>query len=62
MDLTMSIAAASMDLSAARVQQDVSISLLKRAMEDQEASMNVMLDGVDAAMQPPSEHILDVYA
>ena len=62
MDLTMSIAAASMDLSAAKLQQDVSISLLKRAMEDQEASMNVMLDGVDAAIQPPTEHILDVYA
>ncbi len=62
MDLTMSIAAASMDLSAAKLQQDASISLLKRAMEDQEASMNVMLDGVDAAMQPPTEHMIDVYA
>lgn len=62
MDLTMSIAAASMDLSAAKLQQDASISLLKRAMEDQEASMNVMLDGVDAAMQPPVEHMIDVYA
>lgn len=62
MDLTMSIAAASMDLSAAKLQQDASISLLKRAMEDQEASINVMLDGVDAAMQPPTEHIIDVYA
>lgn len=62
MDLTMSIAAASMDLSAAKLQQDASISLLKRAMEDQEASMNVMLDGIEAAVQPPTEHILDVYA
>ncbi len=62
MDLTMSIAAASMDLSAAKLQQDASISLLKRAMEDQEASMNVMLDGVDAAMRPPAEHMIDVYA
>lgn len=62
MDLTMSIAAASMDLSAAKLQQDASISLLKRAMEDQEASMNVILDGVEAAMQPPTEHIIDVYA
>lgn len=62
MDLTMSIAAASMDMSAAKLQQDVSISMLKRAMEDQEASMNVMMDGIDAAMQPPAEHIIDTYA
>ncbi len=62
MDLTMSIAAASMDLSAAKVQQDVSISLLKKAMESQEESMNVIMDGVGAAMQPPAEHIIDVYA
>lgn len=62
MDLTMSIAAASMDLNAAKLQQDVSISLLKRAMESQEASINVMMDSIDAAMQPPAEHIIDTYA
>lgn len=62
MDLTMSIAAASMDLSAAKVQQDVSISLLKKAMQSQEESLNVIMDGVDAAMEPPVEHKIDVYA
>lgn len=62
MDLTMSIAAASMDLSAAKVQQDVSISLLKKAMQSQEESLNVIMDGVDAAMAPPEEHRIDVYA
>ncbi|MCI9389558.1 MAG: putative motility protein [Lachnospiraceae bacterium] len=62
MDLTMSIAAASMELSAADVQRDVSISLLKKAMQSQEESLNVIMDGVDAAMQPPSEHMIDVYA
>ncbi|MCI9198084.1 MAG: putative motility protein [Lachnospiraceae bacterium] len=62
MDLTMSIAAASMQLSAADVQRDVSISLLKKAMQSQEESLNVIMDGVDAAMQPPSEHMIDVYA
>ncbi len=62
MDLTMSIAAASMGLSAAKVQQDVSISLLKKAMESQEESLNVIMDGVDVAMQPPTEHMIDVYA
>lgn len=62
MDLTMSIAAASMDLSAADVQRDVSISLLKKAMQSQEESLNVIMDGVDAAVQPPSEHMIDVYA
>ncbi|MCI9546754.1 MAG: putative motility protein [Lachnospiraceae bacterium] len=62
MDLTMSIAAASMDLSAAKVQQDVSISLLKKAMQSQEESLNVIMDGVDAAMAPPVEHKIDVYA
>lgn len=62
MDLTMSIAAASMQLSAGKVQQDVSISLLKKAMESQEESLDVIMDGVDAAMQPPSEHMIDVYA
>lgn len=58
----MSIAAASMELSAADVQRDVSISLLKKAMQSQEESLNVIMDGVDAAMQPPSEHMIDVYA
>ena len=62
MDLTMSIAAASMDLSAAKVQQDVSISLLKKAMQSQEESLNVIMDGVDAAMEPPVEHRIDVHA
>lgn len=62
MDLTMSIAAASMELSAADVQRDVSISLLKKAMQSQEESLNVIMDGVDAAVQPPSEHMIDVYA
>ena len=62
MDLTMSIAAASMELSAADVQRDVSISRLKKAMQSQEESLNVIMDGVDAAMQPPSEHMIDVYA
>lgn len=62
MDLTMSIAAASMELSAADVQRDVSISLLKKAMQSQEESLNMIMDGVDAAMQPPSEHMIDVYA
>lgn len=62
MDLTMSIAATSMGLSMAKVQQDVSISLLKKAMESQEESLNVIMDGVDAAMQPPAEHMIDVYA
>ena len=62
MDLTMSIAAASMQLSTADVQRDVSISLLKKAMQSQEESLNVIMDGVDAAMQPPSEHMIDVYA
>lgn len=62
MDLTMSIAAASMELSAADVQRDVSISLLKKAMQSQEESLNVIMDGVDAAAQPPSEHMIDVYA
>ena len=62
MDLTMSIAAASMELSAADVQRDVSISLLKKAMQSQEESLNVIMDVVDAAMQPPCEHMIDVYA
>ena len=62
MDLTMSIAAASMQLSAADVQRDVSINQLKKAMKSQEESLNVIMDGVDAAMQPPSEHMIDVYA
>ncbi len=62
MDLTMSIAAAGMELNAAKLQQDVSISLLKRAMESQEASVNVMIEGLGEAAQPPAEHIIDTYA
>lgn len=51
------IAAASMAISQARVQQAVSISVAKKAMDTQEAQAAAMLE-----MLPPSDHIIDVYA
>lgn len=60
MDLSMSIASASMTMSQARLQQAASLSMLKKTMDGQEASMETLLRGLEAAVPPPSEHILDV--
>lgn len=45
----MDIAAMSMDLSAARLQQSVGISMTKKAMDTQEAQLEGLMDMVDSA-------------
>ena len=53
------IAAASMSMSTARVQQQVSISLLKDAMQTQEATAQNLIKMMP---QGSSGHIIDTYA
>lgn len=53
----MDVAAASMSLSQASVMQQASISVMKKAMDSTESSMNAVLE-----MAPPSGHVLDVRA
>ncbi len=62
MDLTMSIAAMSMSMSTAKVQQQVNISMLKKSMENQETSAANLLNMIKtpAVMKPGST--FDVYA
>ena len=55
----MDIAALSMEMSQARVQQSAEISVMKKAMDAQEASMNQLVESMEAAAPAP-EHILDV--
>ncbi len=53
------IAAASMCMSAAKVQQAVSVSLLKDAMQQQEASAQNLIQTLSNAS---TGHIIDTYA
>ena len=53
------IAAASMCMSAAKVQQAVSVSLLKDAMQQQEASAQNLIQTLSNAS---TSHIIDTYA
>lgn len=51
------IASASMSISQIQVQQSVSLSVAKKAMDSQEAQATALLE-----MLPESGHIIDVYA
>ena len=55
----MDIAALSMVMSQTKVQQSAEISVMKKAMDAQEASMNQLVESMEAAAPAP-EHILDV--
>lgn len=57
--MEMQIAAMSMNMAQSRVQEAVSVSMLKKAMDQQETEMNTLLD---AMPPPPSGHLLDVRA
>lgn len=52
------IAAASMNISQAKVAQSVQISVMKKVMDTQE----VQLQALEKMLPPPSGHIIDVYA
>lgn len=51
------VASASMSFSQVQLQQSVSLSVAKKAMDAQEAQAVALLE-----MLPPSQHIIDVYA
>lgn len=55
----MDIAALSMAMSQSRVQQAASISVMKKAMDAQEAEMTQLVESIEAAA-PASEHIIDI--
>lgn len=57
MDMMNSIAALSMDMSAARLQQSVSISVQKKVMDTQELAAQGLLK-----MLPPQTSTIDTYA
>lgn len=57
MDMMNSIAAASMSMSAAKLQQGVSVSVAKKAMDQQELALQEL-----QRMLPDQGHIIDTYA
>ena len=57
MDMMNSIAALSMDMSAARLQQSMSISVQKKVMDTQELAAQELLK-----MLPPQTSTIDTYA
>lgn len=63
MEFMNSIAAMSMSLSAAKLQQSYSISLSKKAMDTQELAVQEMLEMMPETPAPvESSSIIDVYA
>jgi len=61
MDMTMSIASASMMLSASRMMTDVNMALMGRMLDMAEVQGRAMQEMMES-MPPPDAHILDVYA
>lgn len=62
MSMIDSIAAASMSMSAAKLQMDVSTSLTKKVMDSQEQQAAQLLEQFAAAVPPPSGHKIDILA
>lgn len=61
--MEMSIAAASMSMAQANIQQAVSVSMLKNTMEASEASMSKIIDMMDSMPSPDGRGLLlDVHA
>ena len=56
-----SIAAASMDMSLARVQSDVSVSLVKKTMDNAEAQATSLIQDMLQGVAPP-QYTFDVWA
>lgn len=60
---TMAIAAMSMQMSSARLGQAVGLSVMKKAMNDQEAAANQLLNMLpQGKIAPSSGHIIDTLA
>lgn len=62
MSMQSSIAAMSMNISQANIQSAMNISLMKKTMDQQEASAMQLIESMVAAVPPPSNHIIDVLA
>lgn len=62
MSMQSSIAAMSMNISQANIQSAMNISLMKKTMDQQEASAMQLIESMAAAVPPPSNHIIDVLA
>lgn len=61
MDMTMSIASASMTLSTSRMMTDVNMALMGRMLDMAEVQGRAMQEMMES-MPPPDAHMLDVYA
>lgn len=61
MDLTSSIAAASMVSSQAKLAQAVNVAVIKKSIDQQETQGAALIELLETAA-PPSNHILDVRA
>ena len=62
MDMMNSIATMAMSLSAAKFQQDYSISVAKKAMDTQELAVQEILKTLPQTSNPVSSAHFDVYA
>lgn len=62
MDLTMQIAAMSMNMQAVQYSTQLDIAMLKQSMETQEASMDALLDMASVSLDPALGQMLDSYA
>lgn len=58
MDMMSSIAAMSMNMSAAQFQQDAAIAVQKKVMDSQELA----LEELTKMLQPPQTSVIDTYA
>ena len=62
MDMMEGIAAMSMDMKAAQLSQNVSVSLLKKAMETEEIALEEITEMASPAVSVPKGEYIDVYA
>lgn len=56
--MNMEIAAMSVNMSSAKLSQDVSVAVLKKAMDSESFAAEAMIE----MLPPPSGHMLDVLA
>jgi hypothetical protein len=62
MDLTMSIASLSTQISQSNLSQAVDIAMMKKTMETQEASAENLIQMLSSAVPPSFGHKIDVRA
>ncbi|MBS5144617.1 MAG: YjfB family protein [Butyricicoccus pullicaecorum] len=62
MGIESSIAAMSINMSQASLQNAMNISLMKKTMDQEQANAMQLIESMAAAVPPPSNHIIDVLA